>query len=352
MSVAKPQGSLAQAIQEADVIRNRSWLAIPVALILSTLSVLALRRVDPGFLRNPVLMGILGIFLLGEILFLLQIRQILTRTKRARAVLGTLLQAGSSPDLPSLERALRNVAQDPFRDLVLGWLEMGRLPGGRGCEDDLARNSSERRVLRDDGLLATHATLNRVVMKVGFLGTLVGLLLTFPPMKRAILGLSGSEGEMTFIRDIAKAIDEDAYAIQATLVATAISLLMETFVAQVLERLTSRFALIETLVADWRLLVLHPASKQNPRLFDITANGGAAVGSGATESRLEIHLEARLAQMEDALGRTDSCLERLIQAQERIGNSVADLADWERDYRAFLAAKDRASAPLLRRVES
>lgn len=352
MSVARPQGPLAQAIQETDGIRSRSWLAIPVALALSALSVLALRRVDPGFLHNPVLMGILGLFLLGEILFLVQIGQILRRTSRTRAVLRALLQAGSNPDLPSLERSLQGLAQDPFRELVLGWLEMARQPGRSGCEDDLARNSSERRVLKDDGVLATHATLNRVVMKVGFLGTLVGLLLTFPPMKRAILGLSGSEGEMTFIRDIAKAIDEDAYAIQATLVATAISLLMETFVAQVLERLTSRFALVETLVADWRLLVLHAAARRSPRLFDITSNSAATAVPGSPEARLEIHLETRLAQMESALARTDSCLARLIQAQETIGNSVADLAEWERDYRSFLASKDRAAAPLMRRVES
>lgn len=352
MSVAQPQGPLAQGIAELDGIRNRSWIAIPVALALSVVSVLALHRVDPGFLRNPVLMGILGIFLLGEILFLVQIGRILVRTSRTRATLRILLQAGPSPDLPSLERSLKNAAPDAFRDLVLGWLEMGRVPGARGGELDLARNSSERRVLNDDGVLATHATLNRVVMKVGFLGTLVGLLLTFPPMKRAILGLSGSEGEMTFIRDIAKAIDEDAYAIQATLVATAISLLMETFVAQVLERLTSRFALVETCVADWRLLVLNAVAKPSPRLFDITSAAGSTGGGASTEARLELHLEARLAQLESALQRTDSCLARLIQAQERIGSSVADLAEWERDYRAFLAAKDRAAAPLLRRVES
>ena len=49
---------------------------------------------------------------------------------------------------------------------------------------------------------------------------------------------------------------EDAYAIQATLVATGFSLLLETLVVQILERLYGRVEIVESLLSDWNLTVL------------------------------------------------------------------------------------------------
>src|SRR5690606_11771493 len=161
--------------------------------------------------------------------------------------------------LEALQARLRaEVGPGSLRDLVLNWLDLG----GRGSKagyDTLLEESLGRRSIGDSRMLSLHATINRTTLKLGFLGTLIGIILTFPPMKRAVLGLSDSDGELKFIRDIALAIDGDQYAILSTLVATGLSILIEFITIQMLERIFLGQDLVQSRVNEWNVMTLQPA---------------------------------------------------------------------------------------------
>jgi hypothetical protein len=344
-----PACPLGQAKSELSGLRRAAWTAFVVPPALSVASVLLVRRFDPTFLHNPILMGVLGLFVLGQILLVWQLAALLRRVSTGIVVLERLEASGRSPDLDALESSLLSIKPDPMRELVLGWIQLERKSHGEGALE-LLQNSIDRRSLRDHAALGVHALINRVVLKVGFLGTLVGLLFTFPPMKRAVLGLSGSDGEMTFIRDIAKAIDEDAYAIQATLVATGLSLLLEAVVVQILERFYGRFELVESLVSDWNLTVLRPSVRKS----------GASPATGTPEDNLRLQarlaqgqqiLDAHLQQLLETLRKTGESVEVVARSQAGLERRVTEIVAWEKDYRSFLATKDKAAAPSPRMSE-
>lgn len=160
-------------------------------------------------------------------------RQFLASRRSVRETLAalTLLErADDHANTEAFRRVLGALPPGHVRDLVLHWLELGATaPETRALH--LFENARERREIQEGKLVGFHVSLNRNIMKLGFLGTLVGLLLTFPPMRAAVMGLADSGGEMRFIADdMAKAIDEDAYAIQATLVSMGFSLFLEAIV--------------------------------------------------------------------------------------------------------------------------
>lgn len=339
-----------QAYMELSVLRKRVLAALALPLVLTVVSVAMVRRFDHGFLSNPVLVSVLGLFIVGQGVLQWQLALLLKRAASARSVLKLLKKAGTSPDLAQLENALMGLQHDPMRDLVLGWIDLERNFKGDGSLE-LMQNSIERRSLRDLTELGVHAMINRVVLKIGFLGTLIGLLFTFPPMKRAVLGLSGSDGEMTFIRDIAKAIDEDAYAIQATLIATGLSLLLETLVVQILERFYCRFELVESLLSDWNLMVLRPSARRRSEV-DPTGSAEDNLRLQARLAQGQQILDAHLRQLLDTLKKTGESVESVARSQAVLESRVSEIAQWEKDYRAFIATKERASAPGLRSVEA
>ncbi len=340
---------LEEACKELSTLRGRVLYAMLLPGVLTLVSIVMVRRFDHQFLENPILVTILGLFLVGQAVLTWQLNLLRRRATTGMEVLSHLKEAGPVVDLRALETRLLSVQIDPMRDLVLSWIDLERHFEGNGGQEIL-QNSIDRRLLRDHTEIGVHAMLNRVVLKIGFLGTLIGLLFTFPPMKRAVLGLSGSGGEMTFIKDIAKAIDEDAYAIQATLVATGLSLLLETLVVQVLERFYGRFELVESLLSDWNLLVLRPSAKT------------ATSGSVALIAEDNLRIQAKLAQgqqiLDTHLNRLLETLQKTAESIEHVALSQADLeqrvsriAAWERDYRDFLITKDRAASPLARAPE-
>jgi DNA repair exonuclease SbcCD ATPase subunit len=247
-----------------------------------------------------------------------------------------------------------------------------------------------------------HATLNRTTLKLGFLGTLIGIILTFPPMKRAVLGLSASDGELKFIRDIAMAIDGDQYAILSTLVATGLSILIEFVTIQFLERLFLGLGTVVSRVNEWNTLTLQPvlaerneigaradaAERDRARLeeamvgsqlalerhLEALAAASHAAGGRMQEllrsqdvmegraSRLE-EAERNHARLEEAVAGAQVALEKHLTAlatatraaQGRLDDvarvqllmeeRMARLAEYERQYRDFLSAKARAVAP-------
>ena len=343
----QPSNPIEQALRELVKLRRTATLAMALPFLLSVAAVVAMRKLDPGFWSNPILAGVVALFLAGQILLVWQLWTLRRRTTLGIATLRVVEDAGDLPDARALEANLLACQPEPIRDLLLGWLHLERVCEGDGGAEML-QNSIDRRSLRDQMELSVHVMINRVVLKIGFLGTLVGLLMTFPPMKRAVLGLSGSDGEMSFIRDIAKAIDEDAYAIQATLVGTGFSLLLETLVVQVLERFFGKFELVESLLSDWNLAVLRRVRKAS-REFQ---------GAGEDNLRLQAKLaqgqqilDAHLQKLLESLRHTGESVEKVARAQAALESRVEEIVTWEKEYRAFVSAKEKAAAPALRRVE-
>lgn len=295
--------------------------------------------VDPIWMRNPVLILILAIFTLGQILLFRHLQIIRRGAQRALATIEVLQAAGPDPELESLRDSLRRVQDSHTRDLVLRWVELGLLGHTEGA-DQLLDNATERRFIRDQKLAGVHISINRNILKIGFLGTLIGLLLTFPPMKRAVLGLSASNGELAFIRDIAMAIDEDAYAIMATLISTGFSILLETVVVQSLERMLTSFDIADRHLADWNVTVLQPAIfKAKARKESLIA--ASPVRLPGTREEMDAHF----AMLLETISRTGQTVEAVARAQAAIASRVEELVSFETSYREFLAAKASTLSP-------
>jgi hypothetical protein len=335
--------SLARATEVLDGIRRNALASLALPIPLSAFAILAVAHFDPFFYRNPIQASILLLFLAGQAVLVYQLLGLSKRAVEDRKVFEALRAAGADPDLPRLEQSLGALPVGEIRDLCLRWIELG-LRGDCDAAGGILRNAADRRDLQDNSRLGLHALVNRTVLKVGFLGTLIGLVLTFPPMKRAILGLSDSGGEMGFIRDIAKAIDEDAYAIQATLVATGISLLLEALVVQLLERLFRRRELTETHLSDWYLSILAPAVRAHVAKDRAPSSEDRA----RTEARLieaQKILDAHVQRLLETLRHTGTSVEAMERLQIELAGRVGRLSAWEAEYRQFLSTKTAAAGP-------
>jgi hypothetical protein len=229
--------------------------------------------------------------------------------------------------------------------LVLNWLDLG-LRGSREGYDTLLEESLDRRSISDTRMLSLHSAINRTTLKLGFLGTLIGIILTFPPMKRAVLGLSDSDGELKFIRDIALAIDGDQYAILSTLVATGLSILVEFVTIQLLERILLGFDVVHSNVNDWNALCLQPSIA---RRHDAAHRASEAEKH---QERLEkalvqaqLTLENHLAELLGAMHFAGTQMGKIGNIQLAAEERIARLEQYERQYRSFLAAKREAATP-------
>jgi hypothetical protein len=79
-------------------------------------------------------------------------------------------------------------------------------------------------------------------------------------MREAILTLDPKNAEKgsSFVEHIAGAIDGDQYAILATLIATALSILIELLTIQVLKRICGTFEAVNGFVDEWSITDLQP----------------------------------------------------------------------------------------------
>jgi hypothetical protein len=175
---------------------------------------------------------------------------------------------------------------------------------------------------------------------------LIGIILTFPPMKRAVLSLGESEGELKFITDIAMAIDGDEYAILNTLIAIALSLLIEFVTIQIIERVLLGFDLVNSHINDWNLICLQPWIRKR---YGVEAKLEALEERrGKLETSLmhaQKALESHLAHLTESMRSSAAHLDQLAKLQAQVGRRVTELADYERQYRGFLAAKQQAAIP-------
>lgn len=302
-------------------------------------------HVEAHWYKNPFLAIIFGIFVLGQVMVIRQMRGLVIGARNTAKSLTVLTSAGDEPDLGRLRASLLEGAPaGHLRDLLLRWIELG-LRGETHGSEALLENAWDRRALQDHKSVSFHVSLNRATLKIGFLGTLYGLLITFPPMKNAVLGLADSDGEMKFIRDITAAIAGDELAILVTLGATALSVLIEMVTVQVLERTLGGFDLVNSHINDWNLTRLQPWIRKR-------------YAASAREKTLALHadlekklidaqgvMDRNLGRTLDSMAKTSKQIEMLAQVQVMVGRRVQELADYEKQYRGFLETKQQSAAP-------
>jgi hypothetical protein len=295
---------------------------------------------------NPFLVLIYAIFVTGQVLAVSQMRRVLSGVRNTGKVLAVLLDAGDEPDLDLLRAALLEKAPPGhLRDLLLRWIELG-LRGELHGSDALLDNAWDRRSMIDNRSVSVHISLNRTSLKVGFLGTLYGLILTFPPMQRAVLGLADSEGEMKFIKDISAAIDGDEFAIMVTLGATALSILIELVTVQILERALGGFDIVNSHIDDWNLTRLQPWIRrtygpEGQKIKLLTAQNDMDRKLAQVQAEMDKNLSHTL----EVMAKTTKQIEMLSQVQAVVGKRVSELAEFEKQYRSFLQTKQATVAP-------
>jgi biopolymer transport protein ExbB/TolQ len=341
---------LLQARESLSRIQRRVRFGIRLPLPIIVLAALAMLWSNLYLFHHAFLSLFLGIifvvFVTGQVVAYMQLRAMKPVLDSAEKTLDALAEAGGDPSLEALQSRLRyHVPPGDLRDLILNWLELG-LQGSKEGYDTLLEEALDRRSINDNRMLSLHGTINRTALKLGFLGTLIGIILTFPPMKRAVLGLSDSEGELKFIRDIALAIDGDQYAILSTLVATGLSILVEFVTIQLLERILLGFDVVHSNVNDWNALCLQPAITRRRD----TAHRAAEMEKH--QERLEkalvqaqLTLENHLAELMGAMRFASRQMDQIGQIQTTADARIVRLEEYERQYRGFLAAKRDASSP-------
>lgn len=324
----------------------RACLFVPLPLmILITVGFFFFKE---NWYLDPFLALIYLLFVAGQIIAMNQIRGVGIGARKTAASIDVLLKAGDTPDLETLRAdLLKKAPPGHLRDLLLRWIELG-LRGETHGSESLLDNAWDRRSLTDGRALSVHTSLNRTTLKLGFLGTLIGLIMTFPPMKRAVMSLAESDGEMRFIRDLTAAIDGDEYAILNTLVATAISILIELVTIQILERSLIGFDLVNSHVNDWNLTRLQPLVRARSAEAQAKAQALAVPNPARTEAHLletQAALDRNMAALAEAVKRTGMQIEQVGQLQGQIGKRIAELTEFERQYRNFLGSKQAAVAP-------
>jgi hypothetical protein len=369
---------------------------VPVPVII--IAAISMVTVNVFVFQNAFLALFLGIIFVvfgaGQLIALRQLRAMRGSLASAEKTVQAMIEAGAEPDLEALrDRLNTEVPEGPIRDLVLRWTELG-VDGRTDGYEMLLDDALDRRAILDSRMLGLHGTINRTTLKLGFLGTLIGIILTFPPMKRAVLGLSDSDGELKFIRDIALAIDGDQYAILSTLIATGLSILVEFVTIQTLERILNGFDLVQSDVNDWNTVCLQPAvarrrqgadlehsnarmelaliqaqqtmeqhlagltvamreaARQLGQVVDLQASVGKRLEEFAGYDRLvaamaqsQLTLEMNMKGINDTVRASTSQIDAVSQSQSQLALRVTELSEYERQYRAFLSAKEEASAP-------
>ncbi len=323
-------------------VRNSFFIPLPIIGI----ALFGFFKLNPIWYLNPFMDIIFVLFATGQIMALVQMRRVLAGAKNTYKSLKVISEAGDEPDLEILRnKLLDEAAPGHMRDLLLRWIELG-LRGETAGSDSLLDNAWDRRAHHDSQSISMHVSLNRTTLKVGFLGTLYGLILTFPPMKRAVMGLADSEGEMRFIRDISKAIDGDEFAILVTLGATAISILIELVTMQILERALSGFDMVNSHVHDWHLTRLQPwihkqysSDGKQKLVLENQANLELKL------SQVQMAIDLNLNRAMEAITKTAQQMDTLTQMQVQISKRMTELVEYEKQYRGFIQTKTQAAVP-------
>ncbi len=345
------ENPLAQAQRTLLAIRKTVRISFLVPIPVLLIATFGFFRLDPIWYMNPFMVIIFAIFSTGQVMAIFQMKRVLGGVRNTAKAVAVLAESGDEPDLTLLrDKLLEKAPPGHLRDLLLRWIELG-LRGETLGSESLLDNAWDRRAHHDSRSVSLHVSMNRTTLKVGFLGTLYGLILTFPPMKRAVMGLADSEGEMRFIRDISKAIDGDEFAILVTLGATALSILIELVTVQILERALGGFDMVNSHINDWNLTRLQPWVRKQ---YSADAQHRLALESQSTlEAKLmqtQLEMDRNLNRAIDAMAKTTKQIESLSLVQASVGKRIAEMVEYEKQYRGFIQTKQQAVAPTQLRV--
>jgi len=346
---------------------------------------------------DPFTWVIIAVFITAQVFAFVQFVTDLRTTKKTKSLVSSIamgVELDSLDDLKTLAQTIREkVPHSDVRSMVLNWIDY-RGESTVKRNDVLENNSYVRMDLNKESTTYFHTLMNRITLKLGFFGTLLGLMKTFPKMKAAILSLEGSGGEMTFVKDIAAAIDGDQYAILTTLIATILSLLAEMFTILLINRAAVKKEMVMSYLTDWyhtrveplytvgtaedslvkmestfsraeeilaqNMQVLTTIAEKNSvqlnNLADFGENIEKRVGELEsyekhyrdlieTKNKAEEHLAGNIRVLTEVADKTGDQLKGLVSSQEVIGARVENLQRYEEQYRSLIGAKDKASVP-------
>ncbi len=297
--------------------------------------------------HDPFLVLIYCIFLLGQSIAIFQYIKLNRRYSRIHGLIHCLHSLQISNDLKHLQQSITDECKNtPEKEMIQKWLTMG-LAGDHESSVSILNHTTDTQEANTTGSINTHSLFNRLALKMGFLGTLIGLVRTFPPMKKAILGLSEKDGQSQFIKDIASAIDGDEYAILTTLVATGLSIIMESLVIFVLEKLYSGIDEIHLDLYDWYIMNIKPIivkhySNESKQLSLMTKYAQTEKILVQTQKIIMESFE----KFSDLSSKITDRLSTLETIQTNVDTRIKTLVDHENRYLNFMNIKDEASIPM------
>lgn len=309
--------------------RLQSILALCIPLPMIVLGLWLIDKFDAQYTwyKDPLLVLIMVFFAATQIATIFQLAQIVRGTLRSSKVVA-ILRDSWNQGVDSTLAALQKAPDCHLRDALFLWVQQVQL-GDLESFESLQDRQHDRREQIAGKKVGFHIAMNRASLKLGFIGTLIGLILTFEPMKDALITLKNDDGELGFISDIARAIDGDQYAILATLVASALSVIVETVNMQWLERILARFELVNNHMEEWSLTVLLPwARSQSP---STAQNDEILAVQKAMDENLRLLRESAM--------KTQYELHQLAQVQAETSERIANMARQEESYRQFLRSK-------------
>lgn len=295
--------------------------------------------------HDPFLVIIYSIFIVGQVVALFQYPSINKRLRAHRFNMG-LLQRAQLDDLAEFSSLFQKQAKDcPEKELILNWAKMGQT-GDYHSAQNMMENSRDVQDIQSHQSVGLHNLLNRLTLKMGFLGTLIGLVQTFPPMKKAILGLADKDGQMQFIKDIAKAIDGDEYAILTTLVATALSILVESLSVHILEKNYGKLDMNFSHLHSWFINHMRPVIQKN---YSFEGAQMSLIEKHQKTEESMIEAQIQMTQNLKEFAKVSAALQEQIQQVQNVQAQVEDkvdiLVEHEKSYQQFLQTKDQAGAP-------
>lgn len=308
--------------------RWQIWAAMAIPLPMVGLGLWLVDQMDQQYTwyKDPLLALIMGFFIATQLITMYQLATLVRGTKRSDKVIETLRGAWGHGVQTTLQ-ALQKAPSCHLRDALYLWVQQVQL-GDLESFESLQDRQHDRRGEIAAKKVGLHIALNRASLKLGFIGTLIGLLLTFEPMKDALITLQKDDGELGFISDIARAIDGDQYAILATLIASALSVIVETVNMQWLERILAKFELMNNHMEEWSLTVLLPWARS--QAVDLQGDEVLA---------LQKQMNENLRLLKDAAAQTQAELHHLVELQSETSQRLQTMSKQEEAFKQFLRSK-------------
>jgi hypothetical protein len=320
-------------------------LILPLPLIVG--AVIGFQYYQPNWYKDPFMWAILSLFIFGQLGALAQLIGLILGTGKARKTLVILRKAGDRPDLQSLqEQLLLKAPGCHLRDNVLRWIQLG-IQGETDGIERMMEHSAVRRDQSSGKVMSFHSLINRITLKLGFVGTLIGLMMTFEPMKQAMLSLQDSTGEFKFITDICKAVDGDAYAIATTLFATGLSIFLELLTIQMFERILGYFEMVNNNLDDWCIIHLQPWIRESRAGEKNTNDALVELQRQFAEkiTMVQRSMDEQVRTLAAYVQETSRQLASILPVQHTIGQKIGELVEYESQYRQFLQAQMQRLTP-------